>query len=286
MRGVTRQSVSNWAATFAHDHAPVSLADGPPRRAPAPPDRTDAMAPAIPDEAVAPSARIPGHGLDHAVAPAGVAAGHRLAPFGRHRSAGAPPAQVCLEASALRPGPRPRARPKNAASGGKSGACRGAAWCSPRTRPTGCCSRRCGPAGRCGANAALEPDRRIGQRPVLRAADHPPDRSAAGPSRRQERLDRTRHPCAGGRSHRDGRPTPALARPLGQGQAVAAVAPRPPRPATPRRDHRRPVGPRRICAHAADPHHPGRRSGLEHRRLGGAARDDDRDGRGPAWAAR
>ena len=97
---------------------------------------------------VAPGPRLSAHGLDRAPAPAGVGEGPGLRPSDETVRRGLRRLGYVWKRPRYVLDPDPRAREKNGGSGGRSGPCRAGASCWPRTRPTCCCSRRCGPAGR------------------------------------------------------------------------------------------------------------------------------------------
>lgn len=113
---------------------------GAPRRGPqrptSHPGRAGRRPAAGPDGPVASGPRLPARGLDGAPAPTGVGERDGATAVGRDSAAGASAARLCLEAAPLRPRPRPAARGRNGGSAARSGACRVAASCSPRTRPS------------------------------------------------------------------------------------------------------------------------------------------------------
>ena len=120
---------------------PIGLGRSGPLRTSTAPDRGHRGLASVPARLLPPALRPPGHDLDGTPAPTRSRAKYGSLALGRHDPARAGATRLRVEATALRLGPRPRAREKNDGSGGKSWPCRAAASCWPRTRPTSCCSR-------------------------------------------------------------------------------------------------------------------------------------------------
>lgn len=144
---VSRQSIYNWARGYARDHDPAALADG---------GRTGR--PGYRDSGLRDQLRWL---MCQRPPQFGYLAAEWTAPLLLEelgRGAGLRPSDDTLRRELDRLGyvwkrgryaldPDPELEKKNGRSAGRSAACRGAASCWPRTRPTCCCCRPCGPAG-------------------------------------------------------------------------------------------------------------------------------------------
>jgi transposase len=136
MLGVSRQSVHNWATAFADDPDPSTLGD---RDRSGRPPVWDERAEDLLRSLMPASAQESGYPDTSWTVPLLQQELERVLgqmPSDETVRRGLRRLGLRLEAAALRPGSRPAAREKNGGSGGRSAACRGAAWSWPRTRPT------------------------------------------------------------------------------------------------------------------------------------------------------